>query len=69
MLALLLRVVRRLCILSAFSPNKTMSSAYSKSTSEPPGRSSTPGNLDEESVISKSTSTTKLNKNGESGQP
>ncbi|VDP49312.1 unnamed protein product [Schistosoma margrebowiei] len=35
---------------SASSPNRTMSSAYSKSKSEFPGRSSTPRNLDEKSV-------------------
>ncbi|VDP53212.1 unnamed protein product [Schistosoma margrebowiei] len=62
---LIASVVRRLYILSASSPNRTMSLAYSRSTSESPGRSSTPGNLDEESVISKSTSMTKLNKSGE----
>ncbi|CAH8567767.1 unnamed protein product [Schistosoma intercalatum] len=56
------------CILLASSSNRTISSVYFKSASESAGRL-IPEKSDDESVISKSMSMTKLNKNEESGQP
>ncbi|CAH8842065.1 unnamed protein product [Trichobilharzia szidati] len=64
------KVFRRLCfILSASSPRRTMSSAYSKSTRFFPGNRSIPESLKSVRVNSISTSMMKLNRNGDSGHP
>ncbi|VDQ06345.1 unnamed protein product [Trichobilharzia regenti] len=59
-----LKVFRRLCILSASSPRRTMSSAYSKSTRVFPVSMSIPESLKSLRVKSISTSMMKLNRNG-----
>nr|CAH8846164.1 unnamed protein product [Trichobilharzia regenti] len=64
-----LKVFRRLCILSASSPRRTISSAYSKSTRLFPGSKSIPESLKSLRVKSISTSMMKLNRKGDNGHP